>query len=360
MKALTRPFTHLTFVDKHSYICDLLNIEGPLLCLFRDAKQSWIYLWCDTDGIKKERWLLFPIGRKDLIDYLEKKSALLNLVNDASVKYLLDITFNIEADASSVSLMSEGMIMHRHLKQVAMDDIQEYLPSQDSFFNDELAPDISLARELSPAPYDVPIDGNWFIGDLQKFSQIYAQVYAFLYCTKPRFVANIGDKVKSYLRSPWTGGYSRVNLFEALKKAVPALHELQIKQIRYASPGEIRIEALKSVGWSISKTVKSYLDHKSELDDAEKGVNMLLSSNHLRRADVSDKCDDELRMLTPENKKFLKEKGDLIAAALDCVEEFSRISEYSPNIIVSAKVQLALLIRVRKLADFQKMGLIDL
>lgn len=360
MKALKRPFASLQGVDKQSYICDLMSIEGPLLCLFRDAKQSWIYLWCDTDGVKKERWLLFPVSRSELIAYLEKKSTLRTLVVSSKERYLLDLTFNIEVETSNLPIVSDDMIMHRRLKAVGFDDLEDYLPAADSYFNEDLAPDISLARELSPAMYDVPIDGHWFFGDLQRFSQAYAQVYAFMYCTKPRFVANIGDKVKDCLRSPWKGGFSRVNLFDALKKAVPALHELQIKQMRYASPGEIRIEALKSVGSSITQTVKSYLSNRYGLIDAEKGINILLGSSHLRKADLSDKSDDQLVMLSTENKVFLKEKGDLIAKSLSCEEEFARISEYSPNLVVSAKVQLALLKRIRRLAEFQDAGLIDL
>jgi len=360
MKALTRPFMPLRDLDKHNYICDLMNIEGPLLCLFRDATQSWIYLWCDTDGIKKERWLLFPISRPQLIAYLEKTATLRTLVESSASKYLLDLTFNTEFEPGNFPAASDDLITHRRLKEVDLHQIDEYLPASDSYFNEDLAPDISLTLELNPAPYDVPIDGHWFFGDLQKFSQTYAQIYAFMYCTKPRFVANIGDKVRTFLRSPWTGGYSRVNLFDALKKAVPALHELQIKQIRYASPGEIRIEALKSVGSTITQVITAYLLHRDMLLEAEKGINSLLGSNHLRKADLSDKSDEQLIMLSAENRRFLKNKSDLIAKALDCEEEFSRISEYAPNVVVSAKVHLAFLIRVRRLAAFQDAGLIDL
>jgi hypothetical protein len=358
MKVLSAPFTPMKVLDKQSYICDLLDIEGPLLCLFRDAKQNWLYLWCDTDGAKRERWLLFPVTRAALIQYLERKLTLRSVVTESTSKFLLDVTLNTEA--VNPSALAVDTTMHRRLKSVELADVVEYLPSEDSFFNEDLAPDISLARELNPSSYEVPIDGHWFFGDLQKFSQIYAQIYAFLYCTKPRFVVNIGDRVKECLRSPWKGGYSRVNLFDALKKAVPSLHDLQIKQIRYASPGEIRIEALKSVGGSISEVVRAYLKNRDPLIDAEKGINMLLASNHLRRSDLSDKSDEQLTMLTAENRKFLVEKGQLISKALNCEEEFMRLSEYSPNIVVSAKVHLALLSRIRRLAEFQSAGLINL
>jgi len=345
-------------VDSHSYICDLVYVEGPVLSLFRDAQRNWLYLWCDTDRKQSQRWLAFPVTRSELVGYLEQNLPLLSLVQASNQRLMIDTTFKdvVTDDGKTI-----GRTHHRSVKDVTAyaDEIGEYLPAADSFFDEELAPDISLATELSPSLYEVPIDGKWFLADLDRFSKVYAQLYAFFYCTKPRFVNNLGQRVSKYLSSPWTGGYSRVNLFEALKGMVPSLHDLEIKQIRYASPGEIKIEALRSVNSGISGAVQRYIDAETSLRESEKMINQLLSIQRLRKLDLSSRRDDQLS-LTADNIAFLREKSKAIAVALDIEEELSLLSEYSPNVVVSAKVLMAVVDRIRRLANFETEGLLDL
>jgi hypothetical protein len=69
---------------------DLVYVDGPVLSLYRDAKENWLYLWCDTDNRTKERWLLFPVSRLNLISFLEKEKPLLSLVQEAKERWFLD------------------------------------------------------------------------------------------------------------------------------------------------------------------------------------------------------------------------------------------------------------------------------
>ncbi len=358
MKKITAPRSSISVVEGHTYICDLLYLEGPVLSLLRDAQRNWLYLWCDTDGERMQRWLAFPVSRADLVAYLTKAAPLLSLLYAADQRFVIDATFQDLFDDDG---MPKGRTHHRSVKDVsdAFSEILEYLPSDESFFDEELAPDISLAKEVSPSVFEVPIDGQWFFSDLDRFSKVYSQLYAFFYCTKPRFVNNLGGRVRRYLTAPWTGGYSRVNLFEALKGLIPSLHDLQIKKIRYASPGEIEIEALESVGDSISNAVRLYLQAQDSIDAAERMVGQLLSSNKLKRADLSASRDDQLP-LTKENLDFLLSKKKEIGSALGIEVELNLLNEYSPNIVVSMKVLVAMVARIRRLAAFQMEGQLDL
>ncbi|GAB7540993.1 hypothetical protein [Cupriavidus sp. 8B] len=354
---LTASRANISIIDHHSYICDLLYLEGPILSLFRDAKQNWLYLWCDTDGETSERWLVFSVTRAALIGYFEKREALIDVLRCSSNILILDKTAKENFDENGDS---QGFSVYRTLKTV--DDLHPltaYLPEPDSFFDESLAPDISLARELNPTPFDVPIDGRWFVSDLDKFSKVYSQLYAFFYCTKPRFVTNIGERIKRYLSAPWRGGYSRVNLFEALQGSVPSLHDLEIKHIKYASPGEIRIEALRSVGDSIAGVIKNYLSSQATILLAEKKINTLLGSNQLKKSNLSSLPNEKLP-LKVEDINFLEEQRRLIAQLLKIEEELDRLSSYSPNIVVSTKVLIALVARVRRASEFEDSGLLDL
>nr|WP_156133613.1 hypothetical protein [Massilia sp. JS1662] len=338
---------------------DLVFLEGPMLSLYRDAKDNWLYLWCDTDSKSKERWLLFPVSRVDLISYLKGNETLLELVRTAKKRWFLDYA-RIPQEFDEGKVTEHQKSFSRELREA--DDLQllsDYLPSEDSYFDEELAPNISVTRELSPTNFDVPIDGNWFIKDLDNFSNVYSQLYAFFYCTKPQFMTDIGGRVRRLLEAPWKGGFSRVNLFDALQKNVPAVHDLKIQKMQYASPGDISIEALESVGASVKNAVVRYCRESVDIAFDVRALNAVLSDKALRRVDLSKYSDTKLP-LTQEDKDFIFEKMKSLANTLDIEEEFADLASRSPNVVVSAKVLLAVVSRIERLADFEKAGLLDL
>lgn len=349
--SLEAPPTRVSLIERHTYICDLVYSEGPLLSLFRDAKRSWLYLWSDTDQVAKERWLVFSVSRSQLVDYLQHGAPLNSLLLNSSTIFVLD---------QSVALTSSDGAnqSRRQLRQIrSLESIAEYVPADDSFFDESLAPDISLAYEVIPKRFSVPLDGDWFFSDLDKFSRVYSQLYSFFYCAKPRFITSIGERVGSLLRAPWAGGFSRVNLFEALSMLVPSLHDLQIKRIEYASPGKVEIEALASVGESISLAVGAYLENGEAVKHSVKAINQVFSAAKLKKRDLSGSSDETLP-LRRENIEYLKTQTQCLAHSLHIAEEFDAMCANSPNHVVSAKVLLALVKRVERLAIMQRTGLV--
>lgn len=344
--------------EKHIFMCDLIHLEGSLLSLFRDQKQNWLYLWCDTDTVEKERWLIFSISRSDLVSYLQKNESLKDLVCGNGPRYFLDYTHRVSVEESpGVEVIKAS---HRTLHRA--NDIlaySEYIPADDSYFDPLLAPNISLAHELNPTTFDVPIDGEWFVNDLDNFSNVYTQLYSFFYCSKPQFITDIGHKVERFLKSPWVGGFSRINFFEALHKFVPSLHDLKIKQMRYASPGEITIEAMASIGALVNEAILRYLDKERDILRSAKVIDSFLTSSKLKKVDLSASNDDKLDLTAKELEFLHGEIADLIAD-LGIQSEWGEVVSRSPNVIVSSKVLLALVNRVSRLAEFQKSGLFDL
>ena len=55
-------------------IGDLINDDGPLLVIFRDARRGDLYLfdWIDNNH-SLNRWLIFKVGKSDLNDFINKK-----------------------------------------------------------------------------------------------------------------------------------------------------------------------------------------------------------------------------------------------------------------------------------------------
>lgn len=355
MIKLTGTRIPVALVDKHSHICDLLYLDGPIVSLYRDSKQSWIYLWCDTtSSMTTHRWLLFSVTRSSLVSYLQKEKALRVLVEAAPTHLILDIS-------SDPSIGDEsGRATLRTLREISVDSLPNlYFPAEDSYFDETLSPDISLAMELSPTSYEVPIAGDWFFSDLDRFSRLYTQLYAFFYCTQPRFVTNLGQRLQRFLEAPWQGGFSRVNLFSALERLVPSLHDLEIKKFQYASPGSIHVEALASVGQDISAVVSRFLENEKLIVDAEKAINAFLARNRLNKQNVSKLTDSQIG-LSEEQMDFLVEKGKILTKFLQIEAEIAEISLHSPNIIITAKALSALVRRIRNICEFQKNGLIDI
>lgn len=337
-------------LDKHSFIGDLLYLDGPILSLFRTPRQNWLYLWCDTDGEYTERWLIFSVSRENLISYMKLKSTLLNVINAAPVRMITDIK-----KSPPVSQDDSWKLSKTLTKITDTQHIINYLPASDSFFDEALAPNISTAQELSPTKYEVPIAGDWLCSDLDKFSTLYSQIYSFLYCTTPQFLSSISDRVESFLRAPWEGGFSRVHLFSGFSNLLPSFHDLEISKLKYNSPGEIEFEALQSIGISIENLVIKYIDNEKELIEIEKRLNSFLSENHLKKINLSMVGDANLN-ISPENIIFLKDKVAALSSLLGIKDEIDRLILLAPNIVIAAKVSVAVLVRVKKLAGFQQSG----
>jgi len=313
-------------------------------------------LWADTDGVQRNRWILFPVGRAELVSYLNREVPLLDLVTGASFHWVLD-------DTHKTSTADEGHARrdsYRNLIRIeGLAQISEYLPSKESYFDESLTNDVSMAMDITPESFTVPIDGRWFISDLDKFSKSYSHVYAFLYATRPQFVTNIGERLGRFLRAPWTGGYSRINLFTALEQVIPAVHGLQIRSIEYASPGDITIEALRSVGDDIKLLAIRCAENSVAIRDAVKKVNQALSDNHLRKRNLST-VSDAVVPLDAQRLTLLKDRCLDIAKLLGLEAEIEILREQSPNTIVFSKAVLAIVKQTDRLVDFQSQGLLDL
>lgn len=133
---------HVAELDRHTCICDLVHFEGPLVSLYKGQHANWIYQWCDTDEHGAcDRWLAFPVERKALVSYLQKDVTLRVLVESARCWIAINKKAVIESGESKATV-------HRNARNVDLTAIAEYLPAEDSFFDESLTPDISLTNEL--------------------------------------------------------------------------------------------------------------------------------------------------------------------------------------------------------------------
>lgn len=349
MKPISGQNRRVSMLDKHEYICDLINIEGPLLSLFRDHRNNWLYLWCDTDGNSTERWAIFNVSRSVLAEYLQKNISLRDSLCEAKELYCLEV---------NSSVLDGRTKKTRKLISLEPIALKEYWPATDSFFDEEYSEDISLDEQIAPSKYHVPIDGEWFVSDLDQFARTYSSLYSFFYCTAPRFITNIDSRVQRFLRSPWTGGFSRINLFDALERMIPSIHDMKINRFKYASPGSIQIEALPSVGKSIASVIEQYLYSELSISQAVKAINQSLSASKVKTTDLSA-IDNKDLQIGKEVIALLEQKTVLIGELLQANSELQQLINNAPNIVVGAKAVLAVVKQIERLAGYQKTGMLD-
>lgn len=343
-------------IDGHAYICDLVNVEFPLLSLYSDGRWNWLYLWADTDSEKKHRWIIFTATRKALLEYLDQEVPLASLLESARLTYLLD---KKETYRHRPSGIVEKENSNRYLRRVSLQDITDYRPSDDSYFDPLLTDDLDLTKQLQPASYVVPIDGVWFGKDFESFFKSYEKIYAFFYATKPRFVRTVSTRLSQLLRAPWTGGFSRVNLYASLAKNIPAVHALRVDRMKFASPGDISFEALPSIGASIHKAALAYLGKVDEIEEAVKQNRTLMTDGRLNKEDLSQRSDDEIDLAQAQLDE-LAASCLLIAKHMGIKEEIQTLREHSPNTVVFAKAVNSLVKQMRYVASLQDEGMLEL
>ncbi len=121
---------------------DLLYHEGPLLSHFTDAVNEnihYIYKWCDCSDLLN-RWLIVKVSKSDLLNFFYQNVSLRNLVETHPYVFFVDI--------------DNGMV-HREVTIVATDSISvDYLPFEDSYYDEDLYEDyaLSLKRKLAMIP----------------------------------------------------------------------------------------------------------------------------------------------------------------------------------------------------------------
>jgi hypothetical protein len=339
-------------VADHVHICDLISFEGPLLSLFSDGRVNWLYFWCDTNGSGTNRWMLFEIEREDLVGYLGCTMTLRSIIEKQKSHGWLLLDDKQQTQADKVD-------RHREMRRTTDEKfVGDYLPAVDSWFEPVLAPDIAVDRALKPETFAVPIQGDWFAQDLDRFARAYRMIYSFVYAMRPQFITTMERRLQQLLRAPWRGGYSRINMFQAFEQLVPALHALRIKSMVYNSPGDIKFEAMLDVGQAVASLTLQFERRMEEIVNPQKLIKDTLTGSKLNTRDVS-KLSDSTVGLREDQLVALRERCAQIGSILGLCAEFAHLKQNSPNTIIYCKSVLAVLVQLEKLASFQEKALLD-
>lgn len=232
---------------------DLVAFDGPLISLFKKGDDDFLFVWVDCDH-RKNRWVVVPVERGDLQDYLTQQTTLLEIFENAGITLVFESTMTAQK---------------RNYRFVEPHELPPgYLPKPDSYLTHSIATTsaMQLANEL-PSTYLIKLDGELYLDDLAAVPKLYQQLYSFHYGLHHLGRPAVKDALNRLL-DKWRGGINAVNIFTGLRSVTPSIHRAQVKGLHFASPGHIKLELLKDLASEISEAC-SKIEHNNNFKSAE-------------------------------------------------------------------------------------------
>lgn len=325
---------------KFQWVEDLIYFDGPVLSYVRaNSQQDYFYLWIDNDW-QYNRWLAIPVTRQMIRDYKNRRISLLGLIQQATAVDVVDI----ENDLSVKRAFS-----------LPFDKIPlDLMPSSDSFFNPDFCPTGENVLSDSTSYY-LGLDGDWFMEDFTFLQKRYDQIYAFLYTAMNLGRTSIVENIKRIFESGnWYGGFSRVNFFNSLDRAIPSMHEPRVQALRYASPGYIKLELWSQASEKINEVATTTIQNETEVDETVREIDKFL-----REKDLKSKGNETV--LTQKARLELTDLSDALCRLLGIGEfesSFKQLTEGDP--IRYAKILLSFHRRLNDVVPFVQRGMLKL
>lgn len=239
-------------LPKYTWNADLIYFDGPMLSLFKQEDgQDVLIGWLDCDE-KRNRWCIVPISRDELRMYLSKKITLRSIF----VASARTIIFHTGADSK-----------RRNFSEIPSIP-EEYLPSSKSFLEDRISTQEAKSLAFNIAEDLVlGLNGELYLEDMAGIPKLYQQLYSFHYGMEHLGRPAVRDSVHR-LMTQWRGGIGAVNLFSGLNSVTPSIHRARLCELRYNSPGIIRLSLLPDLAHKI-RIAMSYIEERKSFEESE-------------------------------------------------------------------------------------------
>lgn len=207
-----------------------------------------------------------------------------------------------------------------------------------------------------PEPYSIPIDGRWSLEDFYEFPRTYEQVYFLLFALSPDHSEQEDDRIShAFAALPWQGGYSAVNFYNQLKNVLRKKDRPTVVSIRYGSPGWFEITVILGIAFSIERIVTSVAKSIRQINTTYSEIVRNMQERKLLRLEAKRR---ELDFDTAELE--LIERSLNTMARILGFSNVQQINSLTGHPYRSLKILLSMYRRVRKLAEFENRGKIDL
>lgn len=207
--------------------------------------------------------------------------------------------------------------------------------------------------------YTIKLDGELYLEDLAGIPKLYQQLYSFHYGLEHLGRAAVRSALVSLIEK-WKGGFSAVNLFTGLRNVMPSIHRPRLENLKYASPGHIRMELLPTMSEQIRLAVNRINsgDNSSAAEELYKRIYRYFRTNKI--SGFEDERGSKEATLTSvqitELRQFVSEYI-LLLSWQNYEAQFTSL-EIGP--LPQLRALLAYYRRLRKLLTYQQYGLIEL
>ena len=231
------------------------------------------------------------------------------------------------------------------ISTISHTDIDEDLLPESGMFIPQLEPTSLSTRNIS-------IDGRWGIEDMSRFSDLIQDSYAFVYALIGKGTSATKWKMGAlFNRYPWRGGFSSVNFFNDLYKLIPINERAEIRSIKYASPGTIRM----NMDDDVADLIRSFVDDLNNQESIGRAA-YKEARDYLKAKGWLGKAKDDIEFLAQDKERLLEYIVKLSNAFnLEAhVDDIVRFSNSDP--LGSVKILLAYFRRLSGLADYAATG----
>jgi len=153
------------------------------------------------------------------------------------------------------------------LQRVQISDLPEaYIPTAESFLYDDIATE--SARELvgeHTEAHSLLLDKELYLEDITVIPKVVLQLYSFHYGLAYSYREAVRQKMSGMMEK-WRGGINAVNIFTGLRSVIPSVHRPRVLEIRYASPGEIKLDLLPSLFEDVCQAIDRIADDDAYRD----------------------------------------------------------------------------------------------
>lgn len=234
---------------------------------------------------------------------------------------------------------------------------EKYLPKVGIFSRSHTS---KLARNKLPlGQREYFIDGKWAATDFSRFYNKFADLYALFAVFGENWVdlsdgkkEEVSDIVKSKM---FRGGGSYVGLYDQLMDQVisSSLSTLDVKEIKYASPGKLVLSGNPEVLSDVNDAIKLMSMSKDSLGASYRKIHGILSVEKLLGERPTKKFS------TPDRQRFVKTQTDHFASEMGLSDTQALYEASGRKTIVYSKIVLSIYRRLKEVYLFHEEGRIQ-
>jgi len=332
----------------------LIWLEGPQLVTISGSRNSsWIGVAVEEIEGMEYPFFCVRLSKKSLKRYFDGKVDLWSL-----------FCFPFQSSSDAREYMAFDYAKIDSVGEFLLNPIspkEDYFPGKGIFFEDNTE-SIDFEKEGidvsndNDDEYKVNIDGSWALSEFSYFSNKVASVYSFLHCIRTLESSDKDERSKTisrlrdtFVNHPWNGGFSYVHFYNDLSSCVPANDALEVKEIKYASPGHISLCGHKTTFDDLDDAIKSMTDDFYLARKSYSSLGAFLRANKL----VDNKEDLKGSIQVQDIiEKYVREMCERMS--LNGLEDI--YESCNGNWITTAKIVMSFYRRIKDLTDFYRDG----